>query len=303
VSPQGIGNVQARRGILATGVRESSRHARLISGERPLGVVTTGTLQSMVYLRGLVPFRRPVIVGTELVSLSSLLTCRKAGIEPVAMIEAAFRPTARSPLMLFPRLLGIPVHYGTALVEILGQPRVEAVVVRGGDRSLATLQCDGVLLTGHFVPEAALVGASHLDLDPGSGGPVVDQYGRCSDPSWFAAGNVLRPAETAGWSFREGHRIGLRVAEDLFGRLPAATCTASAARSSGLKLVVAQRLALPFAGGALDSFQVRERAGGGHSSSCCGRPTPVDAVGQTVSRAACADISSKPVDSHRDTTG
>jgi Amino acid permease len=171
------------------------------------------------------------------------------------------------------------------------------VVVRGGDRSLATLQCDGVLLTGHFVPEAALVGASHLDLDPGSGGPVVDQYGRCSDPSWFAAGNVLRPAETAGWSFREGHRIGLRVAEDLFGRLPAATCTASVARSSGLKVVVAQRLALPFAGGALDSFQVRERAGGGHSSSCCGRPTPVDAVGQTVSRAACADISSKPVDS------
>lgn len=38
---------------------------------------------------------------------------------------------------------------------------------------------------------------------PGQRRPRIDQFGRCSDPAYFAAGNLLRPIETAGWSFRE----------------------------------------------------------------------------------------------------
>src|SRR3546814_18156336 len=81
--------------LLATGVRETSRAARLIGGARPLGVVTTGALQSLVYLAGRRLFERPVILGTELVSFSALLTCRHAGIRPVALVEAHPRITAR----------------------------------------------------------------------------------------------------------------------------------------------------------------------------------------------------------------
>ena len=256
--------VEARRAIIATGVRESSRHARLLSGDRPLGVVTTGTLQAMVYLKNQVPFRRPVIVGTELVSLSSLLTCRKAGIRPVAMIEANARATARQALALLPRLLGIPVHYGAELLEIRGGPRVESVTLRLANGGAATIACDGVLLTGCFVPEAALVRGGHLELDPGSGGPVIDQFGRCSDPTWFAAGNVLRPVETAGWSFREGRRIGACVADDLAGGLPTSGRVLPIARGSGIKLVVPQRLTLPLGRGGLDHLQLRvDQAGRG----------------------------------------
>ena len=249
--------VEARRAIIATGVRESSRHARLLSGDRPLGVVTTGTLQAMVYLKHQVPFHRPVIVGTELVSLSSLLTCRNAGIRPEAMIEANARPTARQALALLPRLLGIPVHYGAELLEIRGGPRVESVTLRLATGGAATIACDGVLLTGCFVPEAALVRGGHLQLDPGSGGPVIDQFGRCSDPTWFAAGNVLRPVETAGWSFREGQRIGACVADDLAGRLPATGRTLAVEPGSGIKLAVPQRLALPLTQGGLQHLQLR----------------------------------------------
>jgi thioredoxin reductase len=249
--------VEARRGIIATGVRESSRHARLLSGDRPLGVVTTGTLQAMVYLNDQVPFHRPVVVGTELVSLSSLLTCRKAGIQPAAMIEAASRPTTRLVLMVFPRLLGIPVHYDADLVEIRGRSRVQAVTLRSADGSVATIACDGVLLTGCFVPEAALVRASHLELDPGSGGPVIDQFGRCSDPAWFAAGNVLRPVESAGWSFQEGRRIGGWVVDDLASRLPRCESAAAIDRGRGIKLVVPQRLSLPLGRGGLAELRLR----------------------------------------------
>ena len=242
VTPEGVATLAARRAVLATGVRESSRHARLLSGDRPLGVLTTGALQAMVYLRELIPFRRPVILGTELVSLSALLTCRKAGIRPVAMVEPNPWPTARRPLALFPRLLGIPVHYATELAAIHVGRRVEGVTLRDASGAVTELACDGVLLTGRFTPEAALVRPSHLALDPLTGGPAVDQFGRCSDPSWFAAGNLLRPVETAGWCQREGRRIGAAIARDLAGDLPPPAPAVRVVPGRGIKLAMPQRL-------------------------------------------------------------
>jgi len=48
--PAGLGAVTARAIVLATGCRERPRAARLIAGDRPLGVFTTGTLQQLVHL-------------------------------------------------------------------------------------------------------------------------------------------------------------------------------------------------------------------------------------------------------------
>ncbi len=254
---EGCSQVRAKRVVLATGIRESSRAARFIPGDRPLGVITTGTLQHAVHVEHLAPFRRPVIVGTELVSLSSVLTCRHAGMRPVAVIEKNMRPTARRPLGLFPRLMGIPMHYGAEIVDIRGSGRVETVTVKHGDGTLRELACDGVLLTGRFVPEAALVRAGHLVVDRGSGGPCVDQFGRCSDPTYYAAGNLLRPVETAGWCFREGARIGGIVADDLAGRLAVADRTVPIALGNGVKLVVPQRMALPQKDGFDGHLQLR----------------------------------------------
>ena len=134
------------------------------------------------------------------------------------MIEANDRPTVRRAMMLFPRLLGIAVQLRRRAGRDPWSQRVErscsSALAEGRPLELA---CDGVLLTGRFLPEAALVRSSHLELDPATGGPAVDQYGRCTDPAYFAAGNLLRPVETAGWSFREGTRIGGCVADDLAG--------------------------------------------------------------------------------------
>ena len=94
-TPFGLTELQAERVVLCTGIRESSRAQRFISGDRPLGVITTGALQSMVYLQGIRPFRRPVILGSELVSFSAIETCRHLGINPVAMVEENDRIIAR----------------------------------------------------------------------------------------------------------------------------------------------------------------------------------------------------------------
>jgi NADPH-dependent 2,4-dienoyl-CoA reductase/sulfur reductase-like enzyme len=256
-TPEGIGSLTAARVLLATGARETPRAARLVGGDRPQGVLTTGALQALIHLERLVPFRRPVVVGTELVSFSALLTCRHAGIVPAAMIEDGPRTIARRPAAVLARALGVPVLYRTGVEAVLGRSRVAAVRLTRADGSRVELACDGVVFTGRFQPVAELVRASHLAFDPGSGGPAIDQYGRCSDPAYFAAGNLLRAVETAGWSFREGRTIGGVIADDLEGRLPPASrCVAIGCRPL-IKLTVPQRLALPLDGRGLDALQIR----------------------------------------------
>jgi NADPH-dependent 2,4-dienoyl-CoA reductase/sulfur reductase-like enzyme len=253
----GPSTLKARRVLIATGVRETPRSARLIGGSRPLGVLTTGALQNFVYLHKKAPFTRPVIIGTELVSFSSLLTCRHAGIRPLMMIEENGGSTARSSFALYPRLTGIALRYDTKLIAIEGGERVTAVRLADKIGRLETVACDGVLFTGQFVPAAELVRASHLALDPGTGGPVIDQYGRLSDPVFYAAGNVLHPVETSGWCHREGRDIGEIIADDLAGLLPATAGETTITAGPGIKYVVPQRLSPVVRDHALGVLQLR----------------------------------------------
>ena len=182
--------------------------------------MTTGALQQFVHPARMRPFRRAVIVGSELVSFSAILTLRSAGIEAAAMIESNRRITAPRPGDLIARhLLGVPVLTDTRLVTIEGQRSVEGVILEHGGARRA-IACDGVVFTGRFQPENALIRASHLALDRGSGGPVVDQYWRCSDPPYFSCGNVTHPVESASRCYREGLRVAETMAADLGGRLP-----------------------------------------------------------------------------------
>jgi thioredoxin reductase len=228
--------------LLAMGARETPRSARLVSGTRPWGVMTTGALQQFVYLHGKRPFARPVVIGTELVSFSTLLTMRHLDIRPVAMIEANDRITARRPGDLVARaLFGVPVLLNTHLTRILGSDHVEAVEIDRGNGA-ERLDCDGVIFTGKFRPENALLANSPVAIDGGTLGPAIDQYWRCTDPAFFAAGNLLRGIETAGQCWREGRAAARAIAAALEGRLPAPVGIA-VEMEGALKYVYPQRIA------------------------------------------------------------
>jgi thioredoxin reductase len=210
----GVTNLSADRIVIATGTRETPRSALLLPGDRPAGIMTTGTLQASISYYRRVPFRRPLIIGSELVSMSALFTCVTHGARPVAMVEPGPHLLARPPFRWFPRLVGTPVYLGAQVLDIRGSGQVSSVRIgsAAGERELL---CDGVLLTGRFVPEAALFRMSNMTVDGASQGPPVDQDGRCEHPYYFSAGNVLRAVETGGWAFREGRSVGAAVARDL----------------------------------------------------------------------------------------
>ncbi len=241
----GVGTIAGRAVLLAFGVRETPRSTRLVSGDRPWGVTTAGALQQFVYLSRIRPFRRAVVVGSELVAFSALLTLRHGGIAAAAMIEAGPRITARRPGDWIARLLlGVPVLTQAKLLAIHGKDKVEAVEIeRSGARQ--TIACDGVVFTGEFRPETAVLAQSHLALDPGTRGPAIDQYWRSSDPQFFVAGNMLRPVETAGVAWAEGCAAADAIAAGLAGQLPPPEPAVPVSIGAPLKYVYPQRLTLP----------------------------------------------------------
>ena len=245
--------------LLATGVRETSRAARLIGGEKPGGVLSTGALQGMVYLNRQQPFRQPVILGTEVVAFSALLTCRHAGIRPIAMVEPGPRITARHPAHWLASAMGVPILLQSDIAAIHGRSRVDGVTVTTPS-GVTRLSADGVIVSGGFRPDAALLGESHLAVDPASGGPVIDRWGRLSDPAFFAAGNLLRGVETAGWCWSEGRRAARAILAALGGRLPEPGGTRLAIAHPALRLAVPQMIGTGGADCPHDRLQVRLNA-------------------------------------------
>lgn len=193
----GISEMKARHVLIATGTRETPRSVRFVGGSRPQGVMNTGALQQHVYLYHNKPFEHPVIIGSELVSFSALLTCRHLGIRPVAMLEENARISAQRPGDLIAWFaFGVPVRTSARLISIEGRKNVEAVEIeRRGKREHVT--CDGVIFTGLFRPETALI-------------PI----GLPSE-HFSIAGNVSGPLKTSGECWLQG----VAAAEDIARRL------------------------------------------------------------------------------------
>ncbi len=273
-TPEGCYELQAARVVLCMGVRESSRAQRFIGGQRPQGVVATGALQSMVYLNHKRPFKRPVIIGTELVSFSAIATCRHMGMRPVAMLEENERITVRQVMRPYPAIMGVPVRFNAGNIRILGHKTVEAVeyTTTGGHRK--TIATDGVLITGRFRPESALLHASHLEVDPATGGPSIDQYGRASDPSYFCTGNLLRPVETSSWCWHEAVETAGRIVQDLAHPIGSPQGTRLCSADPAIRFVLPQRLVRSGAPGAMAQMQIRlAQPARGHLTALSGGKT------------------------------
>ena len=240
-TPGGPEYLQSRIVLLATGIREKPRGARLVSGTRPWGVTTTGAFQEMAQA-GQIPFRRPVIIGSELAAFSALLTARHAGIKPVAMFEPGPRILARRPGGLIARaVFGVPVRTNTQLLEIRGIERVESVLLARNGRP-EELACDGVIFTGQFTPEAWLPRSAGLQIDPATGGPAIDNFFRCSDPAYFATGNLLRPVEHSGFAALEGARAAAQILRALRGELPPPQAAIPVTPGGALRYIYPQRI-------------------------------------------------------------
>jgi thioredoxin reductase len=264
VGPEcGVITLRPRTVIVATGIRERPRAARLVPGRRPeRGVLTTGQLQQMVARGVPLPGRRMVVVGTEHVAFSILLTARHAGHRVIAMVDPAERASTYPALAALARHVArIPIHLASRVVNILGGRQVEGVEIQG-PAGLHRIGCDSLVFSGDFIPDAVLAQASGIAIDPRTHGPMIDQHGRTTMAGVFAAGNVLRAVESSGFSAIEGARVGAGAAAHLRAprEWPDRSCPIEAAPE--FAYVVPQRWTPGAGGPAAIPFSLRVQSNG-----------------------------------------
>ncbi len=190
-SPAGLFAVSARQYVIATGSREQPRAARLVAGDRPAGVLTTGSLQRLVHT-GTFTGTRAVVVGAEHVSYSAALTLLHAGCE-VTMTTAGTRHDSYASFAWVMRARGVALRTNARVAAIRGRDRVEAIEFEDG----TTLACDTIVFTGEWVAEDELVRTAPI-------GPTV-----------HLVGNVRLPGRRADQCAREALDIANAIRDRL----------------------------------------------------------------------------------------
>lgn len=218
----GLRLVRPRAVVLATGIRESNRGNLLVPGGRAeRGILTTGQLQQMLARR--VPvhdqLKTLVVVGTEHVAFSSILTARHLRMSVRAIVGEEDR------ILSYPISGWLARAFG---IEIVTGARVRSIETRNGcvrgvsiedARGIREIACGAVLFSGNWIPEIGALYGAPIAIDPGTRGPAVDQAMRTSCRGVFAAGNVLHGVESSGWCAIEGARAGALVARFLRGEI------------------------------------------------------------------------------------
>lgn len=200
VNKSGLTKYQAKSIILAMGCRERTRGAIGIPGTRPAGIYTAGVAQNLINIHNYMIGKEVVILGSGDIGL---IMARRL------MLEGA---TVKMVLELLPYGSGLPRNFNQCLadydiplylnhtvVDIKGNKRVEGITMAEVDKygkiMLSTCQeisCDTLLLSVGLIPENELTKMAGIQLDPLTGGALVDEYGQTTVKGIFACGNVLQ---------------------------------------------------------------------------------------------------------------
>jgi len=221
----GIFTVEAGAVILAMGCRERSKGALNIAGTRPSGVFSAGSAQKLVNMKGYLPGRRVVILGSGDIGLIMARRMTLEGAEVVSVFE--LMPYSSGLARNIEQCLNdfnIPLRLSTTVVELHGKERLEGVTVARVDSSRRPIPetreyipCDTLLLSVGLIPENELTRGAGAELDPITGGAVVDQSRQTSIPGIFSCGNVLHVHDLVDFVSEEAEIAGHAAAEYLLG--------------------------------------------------------------------------------------
>jgi len=222
-SPNGLGEIEAKAVLLATGIRERPRAARMVPGTRPQGVFTTGSLQRFVHQEHLPVGKRAVIVGAELVSLSALMTLMSARVKCAGMFTEKSKHQIEFPYVvmkwgLADILTRTPIVPNARVTNIFGHKQVEGIEITRVNNQTEVIECDSVIFTGSWISENEIARLGGLEIDPITKAPKISADFRSSVDGVFVAGNLLRGGKAVHISDQcaiEGAQAGKSIAQFL----------------------------------------------------------------------------------------
>ncbi len=222
----GVFFVSAKAVILAMGCRERPKGALGIAGTRPAGIYTAGMAQRFVNMKGYMPGRSVVILGSGDIGLIMARRMTLEGAEVKAVCE--LMPYSGGLARNIEQCLNdfnIPLYLSHTVVEIHGKERVEGVTVAEVDEQKRPkmetsiyIPCDTLLLSCGLIPENELTKGANITLDRVTGGAVVDGDRETEMAGVFACGNVLHVHDLVDYVSEESVIAGRAAAEYIKGK-------------------------------------------------------------------------------------
>ena len=223
----GIFQIQTKAVILAMGCRERSRGALNIAGTRPAGVHSAGTAQKLVNMKGFMPGKKVVILGSGDIGLIMARRMSLEGAEVKAVCE--LMPYSGGLARNIEQCLNdfnIPLLLSHTVVKIHGKKRVEGVTIAKVDEkgkpikeTMQFIECDTLLLSVGLIPENELTKSAGIGINRITNGADVTQSRETSMPGVFACGNVLHVHDLVDYVSEEAEIAGKNAALYIKGEL------------------------------------------------------------------------------------
>ena len=220
-SREGIFTVQAKAVILAMGCRERSRGALNIAGSRPAGIYSAGTAQKYVNIKGYLPGKRVVILGSGDIGLIMARRMTLEGAKVLAVCE--IMPHSSGLKRNIAQCLDdfdIPLYLNHTITKIEGDKRVTGVVISKVDEKKKPIvgtemrfDCDTVLFSVGLIPENELTKEAGIELSAKTRGSVVSQTRETNAEGVFACGNVLQVHDLVDFVSEESEIAGRYAAK------------------------------------------------------------------------------------------
>ena len=196
---EGVFRIHAKAIILAMGCRERAKGALNIAGTRPAGIYSAGTAQKYVNIKGYLPGKEVVILGSGDIGLimARRMTLEGARVKAVCELMPYSGGLARNIQQCLIDF-DIPLLLSHTVTEIHGKDRVTGVTIAKVDENRKPIEetkqyisCDTLLLSVGLIPENELSRCAGIAIDKTTNGAVVDQDRETSVEGIFACGNVL----------------------------------------------------------------------------------------------------------------
>jgi len=221
----GIFSLKAGAVVLAMGCRERPKGALNIAGHRPAGIYTAGTAQKFVNMKGYMPGREVVILGSGDIGLimARRMTLEGAKVHAVCELMPYSGGLARNIEQCL-NDFSIPLKLSHTVIDIHGKERLEGVTIAKVDENRRPIPetaeyipCDTLLLSCGLIPENELTKGAGIELDRVTGGAVVDGARETDVPGIFACGNVLHVHDLVDYVSEEAVIAGQAAARFIRG--------------------------------------------------------------------------------------
>ena len=220
-SNNGVFLIKAKAIILAMGCRERAKGALNIAGTRPAGIYSAGSAQKIVNIKGYLPGKKIVILGSGDIGLimARRMTLEGAKVKAVCEVMPYSGGLPRNIEQCL-NDFNIPLKLSHTVVQIHGKERLEGVTIAKVDENRKPIEktkkyikCDTLLLSVGLIPENELTKKADVDISTVTSGAIVDQDRQTLREGIFACGNVLHVHDLVDYVSEEAELAGKNAAE------------------------------------------------------------------------------------------